>query len=274
MAFYLNDFKHHLTDLAEKSKQEGVADYTEPVRPWQNTVSLTEAYRGMGGGRNLQQLNELTPIQPTPVKHSGSSTSQVPVSMRWPKNTMQTQPPRRGPYTGPRLTQNPRGKGKPPVMSDPLTHNPNKYGVQQGQTRKPPVIGPPLRHPKYPNYGVADTRGGNNIVTQAPKPPRFGGPHPRPAKGQVPTIQGNNYLTTANRPFGNDIRYPENYGLKPGMKGYVPPPISYDNAQHQLPRGAEYRGGGARIHPTARRGMGGPDPYNKYDNRYRRPLPM
>jgi len=72
MSFYLNDFKYHLTALAERSKKEGVADYTEPVRPWQNTVSLTEAYRGMNGSRKSQQLNETSPPPSPPFIKSNS----------------------------------------------------------------------------------------------------------------------------------------------------------------------------------------------------------
>ena len=61
MAFYLNDFKQHLTTLAEKSKREGVADYTEPIRPWQNDVSITESYRGMHGKSLLNEQRRRRP---------------------------------------------------------------------------------------------------------------------------------------------------------------------------------------------------------------------
>ena len=225
MAFYLNDFKHHLTDLAEKSKQEGVADYTEPVRPWQNTVSLTEAYRGMGGGRNLQQLNELSPWNPPPIKNDprGTSANQFGRGGGKPRLRTSGYPDYRGGIpqrfgTSSKLPPQP----PPPVPEpDPIGHPGGRLGLRSGGP-KPPVIGPPMRGPKYPNYGqAAPRRGGKNmmtresepqmappltwkppargpILTQAPKGPRMGPPLRRPK----PPVPGPTTQASRHHPMG------------------------------------------------------------------------
>ena len=136
MAFYLNDFKQHLTTLAEKSKREGVADYTEPIRPWQNDVSITESYRGMHGKSLLNEQRRRRPI----------IQGMNPLRPGPPDMNLQRQPDSTD-------VSNVQGATRKDLRrtGGPM-YPPNYTSVSnvQGMTRKPPVTAGPLYGPRTP----------------------------------------------------------------------------------------------------------------------------
>jgi len=205
MTFYLNDFKNHLSALAEKAKTEGVADYTEPVRPWQNSVSLEEAYRGMKGTLQTHSPHIFPPNHGDPSNIPYGNRPKYP---RLPKGTLQTHSPvivddsgygNRPKYPGNLTTigknSGPWGNGipKPPAPKfKPGKFEPTTPGFPSGGKGGVPsdIIGPPGPNPNfYANYwdqfgGSPDTWGGLNPTTHS----------------------GPNLTTQSGHPYGIDWR--------------------------------------------------------------------
>ena len=158
MSFYLNDFKSHLSALAEKAKTEGLVDYTEPVRPWQNTVSLEEAYRGMHGG--AEKLNE---VGVSPIVEQASYGGLATQSWKPSPPTTPIDPPHqppgaaigwKGPDLGKRMRPTwfwrPPGRLPWPGVAPAALHRPRDPGKYPG----PGDISPQQWHGMPPSTGI------------------------------------------------------------------------------------------------------------------------
>ena len=206
MAFYLNDFKQHLTTLAEKSKREGVADYTEPIRPWQNDVSITESYRGMHGKSLLNEqrrrrpiIQGMNPLRPGPpdmnLQRQPDSTDVSNVQGATRKDLRRTG----GPMYPPNYTSVSNVQGmtrKPPVTAGPLygprtpprtdstlkLRGPNKPGIRRDYLKPTPVD----RYTNIPTqWDPANPQGSG--IPKPPGPPNTG-INPIPKQTRFPNI--------------------------------------------------------------------------------------
>ena len=173
MSFYLNDFKNHLSTLKKQAEKQGPMDYTEPVRPHEQSMSLEEAYASMRGRSLLNEQRRRPHYNPDgggPWQDGGpdGGPDGIPPISTWNKTGFQNRQPNN-------FTTSGRGN---PVLAPPSTWN--KTGFQNRQPnnfttsgRGNPVLAPPSTWPGGPGGPIVDPSWTRPTLNTSMRKPRY-----------------------------------------------------------------------------------------------------